>query len=105
MADEQIQWDENVKWDQPATPKREKGIMDRVGDVATSAGFGSVAGAFSPEIAYGTGQVLEKVPYKPVQMAGRAMKSASLGMTGAKQRAVGSLAGGFSGDWLGRESS
>jgi hypothetical protein len=97
MADEQIQWDENVKWDQPATPKREKGIMDRVGDVVTSAGFGSVAGAFSPEIAYGTGQVLEKVPYKPVQMAGRAMKSASLGMTGAKQRAVGSLAGGFSG--------
>jgi hypothetical protein len=97
MADEQIQWDENVKWDQPAAPKREKGIMDRVGDVATSAGFGSVAGAFSPEIAYGTGQVLEKVPYKPVQMAGRAMKSASLGMTGAKQRAVGSLAGGFSG--------
>jgi hypothetical protein len=97
MADEQIQWDENVKWDQPTAPKREKGIMDRVGDVATSAGFGSVAGAFSPEIAYGTGQVLEKVPYKPVQMAGRAMKSASLGMTGAKQRAVGSLAGGFSG--------
>ena len=82
---------------EPATPKREKGIMDRVGDVATSAGFGSVAGAFSPEIAYGTGQVLEKVPYKPAQMAGRAMKSASLGMTGAKQRAVGSLAGGFSG--------
>lgn len=97
MADEQVQWDENVKWDQPAAPKREKGIMDRVGDVATSAGFGSVAGAFSPEIAYGTGQVLEKVPYKPAQMAGRAMKSASLGMTGAKQRAVGSLAGGFSG--------
>lgn len=80
-----------------AAPKREKGIMDRVGDVATSTGIGSVAGAFSPEIAYGTGQVLEKVPYKPVQMAGRAMKSASLGMTGAKQRAVGSLAGGFSG--------
>ena len=97
MADEQIQWDENVKWDQPAAPKREKGIMDRVGDVATSAGFGSVAGAFSPEIAYGAGQLLEKVPYKPAQMAGRAMKSASLGMTGAKQRAVGSLAGGFSG--------
>ena len=97
MADEQIQWDENVKWDQPAAPKREKGSMDRVGDVATSAGFGSVAGAFSPEIAYGTGQLLEKVPYKPAQMAGRAMKSASLGMTGAKQRAVGSLAGGFSG--------
>ena len=97
MADEQVQWDENVKWDESASPKREKGIMDRVGDVATSAGFGAVAGAFTPEIAYGTGQVLEKVPYKPAQMAGRAMKSASLGMTGAKQRAVGSLAGGFSG--------
>jgi hypothetical protein len=80
-----------------AAPKREKNLIDRAKDVATSAGFGSVAGAFSPEIAYGTGQVLEKVPYKPAQMAGRAMKSASLGMTGAKQRAVGSLAGGFSG--------
>ena len=82
---------------EPAAPKREKNLIDRAKDVATSAGFGSVAGAFSPEIAYGTGQVLEKVPYKPAQMAGRAMKSASLGMTGAKQRAVGSLAGGFSG--------
>jgi len=97
MADEQIQWDENVKWDEPAAPKREKGIMDRVGDVVTSTGFGAAAGAFTPEIAYGTGQVLEKVPYKPVQMAGRGMKSAALGMTGTKQRALGSLAGGFSG--------
>jgi len=97
MADEQVQWDENVKWDEPAAPKREKGIMDRVGDVATSAGFGAAAGAFTPEIAYGTGQVLEKVPYKPAQMAGRAMKSASLGMTSGKQRALGFLGGGFSG--------
>ena len=97
MADEQIQWDENIKWDEPAAPKREKGIMDRVGDVVTSTGFGAAAGAFTPEIAYGTGQVLEKVPYKPVQMAGRGMKSAALGMTGTKQRALGSLAGGFSG--------
>jgi hypothetical protein len=97
MADEQVQWDENIKWDEPAAPKREKGIMDRVGDVVTSTGFGAAAGAFTPEIAYGTGQVLEKVPYKPVQMAGRGMKSAALGMTGTKQRALGSLAGGFSG--------
>lgn len=103
MAEEQIQWDEDVKWDQPApkveqTPQSQgKNLIDRAKDVATSTGFGAVAGAFSPEIAYGTGQVLEKVPYKPAQMAGRAMKSASLGMTGAKQRAVGSLAGGFSG--------
>jgi len=78
-------------------PKAEKGLMDRAKDVATSAGFGGVAGAFTPEIAYGTGQVLEKVPYKPVQMAGRALKSAAPSMMGAKQRAVGSLAGGFSG--------
>ena len=82
---------------EPVAPKREKGIMDRVGDVATSAGFGAVAGAFSPEIAYGAGRVLEKVPYTPVQMAGRAMKSASIGMDTGKQRALGSLAGGFSG--------
>lgn len=97
MAEEQIQWDEDVKWDQSAAPKAEKGLMDRAKDVATSAGFGGVAGAFTPEIAYGTGQVLEKVPYKPVQMAGRALKSAAPSMMGAKQRAVGSLAGGFSG--------
>jgi hypothetical protein len=97
MAEEQIQWDEDVKWDQSAAPQAEKGLMDRAKDVATSAGFGGVAGAFTPEIAYGTGQVLEKVPYKPVQMAGRALKSAAPSMTGAKQRAVGTLAGGFSG--------
>jgi hypothetical protein len=80
-----------------AAPSREKGIVDRAKDVATSAGFGAAAGAFTPEIAFGTGQLLEKVPVKPVQMAGRAMKAAAPGMTGAKQRAIGSLAGGFSG--------
>jgi len=82
---------------EPAAPKAEKGLMDRAKDVATSAGFGAVAGAFSPEIASLSGQVLEKVPYKPVQMAGRAMKSASIGMDTGKQRALGFLAGGFSG--------
>jgi hypothetical protein len=97
MADEQVQWDENVKWDESATPKREKGIRDRVGDIVTSTGFSAAAGAFTPEIAMGTGQLLEKVPYKPVQMAGRAMKAAVPSLTGAKQRVVGSLAGGFSG--------
>ena len=70
-----------------AAPSREKGIVDRAKDVATSAGFGAAAGAFTPEIAFGTGQLLEKVPVKPVQMAGRAMKAAAPGMTGAKQRA------------------
>lgn len=97
MAEEKVQWDEEVQWDQPAAPSREKGIVDRAKDVATSAGFGAAAGAFTPEIAFGTGQLLEKVPVKPVQMAGRAMKAAAPGMTGAKQRAIGSLAGGFSG--------
>ena len=80
-----------------AAPKAEKNLIDRAKDVATSTGIGAVAGAFSPEIAYGTGQVLEKVPYTPAQMAGRAMKSASIGMTGGKQRALGFLGGGFSG--------
>jgi hypothetical protein len=97
MAEEKVQWDEEVQWDQPAAPSREKGIVDRAKDVAISAGFGAAAGAFTPEIALGTGQLLEKVPVKPVQMAGRAMKAAAPGMTGAKQRAIGSLAGGFSG--------
>lgn len=82
---------------EPAAPKREKGIRDRVGDIVTSTGFGAAAGAFTPEIAMGTGQLLEKVPYKPVQMTGRAMKAAVPSLTGAKQRVVGSLAGGFSG--------
>jgi len=82
---------------EPAVPSREKGIVDRAKDVATSAGFGAAAGAFTPEIAFGTGQLLEKVPVKPVQMAGRAMKAAAPGMTGAKQRAIGAMAGGFSG--------
>lgn len=97
MAEEKVQWDEDVQWDQPAAPSREKGIIDRAKDVGVAAGFGTAAGAFTPEIAFGTGQLLEKVPVKPVQMAGRAMKAAAPGMTGAKQRAVGSLAGGFSG--------
>jgi len=82
---------------EPAAPKREQGIRDRVGDIVTSTGFGAAAGAFTPEIAMGTGQLLEKVPYKPVQMTGRAMKAAVPSLTGAKQRVVGSLAGGFSG--------
>jgi len=103
MAEEQIQWDEDIKWDKPATKVEQtpqpqgKNLIDRTKDVVTSTGFGAAAGAFTPEIAYGTGQVLERVPYKPVQMAGRAMKSASIGMTSGKQRALGSLAGGFSG--------
>ena len=97
MAEEKVQWDEDVQWDQPSAPSQEKGILDRAKDVGVAAGFGGIAGAFTPEIAYGAGQVLEKVPVKPVQMAGRAMKAAAPSMTGAKQRAVGSLAGGFSG--------
>jgi len=82
---------------EPVAPKREKGIRDRVGDIVTSTGFGAAAGAFTPEIAMGTGQLLEKVPYKPVQMAGRAMQAAVPSLRGAKQRGVGLLAGGFSG--------
>lgn len=103
MAEEQIQWDEKVQWDQPTQkteqpmPPQSKNLIDRAKDIGVATGFGGVAGAFTPEIAFGTGQLMEKIPIKPVQMAGRAMKAAAPGMTGAKQRAVGSLAGGFSG--------
>lgn len=97
MADEQIQWDENIKWDQPAAPKREKGIMDRVGDVATSAAIGGATGFFTPQIAMGAGQIMEKIPYKPVQMAGRAMQAAVPSLTGLKQQSIGAATGAFSG--------
>jgi hypothetical protein len=82
---------------EPAAPKREKGIMDRVGDVATSAAIGGATGFFTPQIAMGTGQIMEKIPYKPVQMAGRAMQAAVPSLTGLKQQSIGAATGAFSG--------
>lgn len=86
----------------PSAPKAstaspEKSFEDRLKDIGGATAFGTAAGAFSPEIAFGAGQVLEKVPYAPVRAAGTAMKAAAPSMTGAKGRALGSLAGGFGG--------
>ena len=78
-------------------PKREKGIMDRVGDVGTSAAIGGATGFFTPQIAMGAGQIMEKIPYKPVQMAGRAMQAAVPSLTGLKQQSIGAATGAFSG--------
>jgi len=79
------------------TEPAEKSFDDRLTDIGVATGVGTVAGAFSPEIAFGAGQVLEKVPYAPVKAAGTAMKAAAPSMTGAKGRALGALSGGFGG--------
>jgi len=79
------------------TEPAEKSFDDRLTDIGVATGFGTVAGAFSPEITFGAGQLLEKVPYKPVKAAGTAMKAAAPSMTGAKGRALGALSGGFGG--------
>jgi hypothetical protein len=79
------------------TTSPEKPFGQRLEDIGVATGVGTVAGAFSPEIAFGAGQVLEKVPYAPVKAAGRAMKAAAPSMTGAKGRALGALSGGFGG--------
>ena len=83
----------------PRAPSKspEKPFGQRLEDIGVATGVGTVAGAFSPEIAFGAGQVLEKVPYAPIRGAGTAMKAAAPSMTGAKGRALGSLAGGFGG--------
>lgn len=82
---------------EPAAPSREKGIVDRAKDIGTSAAIGGVAGFFTPQIAMGTGQIMEKIPYKPVQMAGRAMQAAVPSLTGLKQQSIGAATGAFSG--------
>lgn len=88
----------------PSAPKApttspEKPFGDRLMDIGGATAFGTVAGAFSPEIAFGAGMALEKFPLSPppVRAAGRAMQAAAPSMEGAKGRAVGSLAGGFGG--------
>ena len=82
---------------EPAAPKREKNLIDRAKDVGTSAAIGGVTGFFTPQIATGVGQIMEKIPYKPVQMAGRAMQAAVPSLTGLKQQSIGAATGAFSG--------
>jgi hypothetical protein len=86
---------------QPQEPrefiKQPKTFGERAKEVGIASGIGGAAGIFTPELAMGAGQVMERVPYKPVQMAGRAMQAAVPSLTGAKQRAIGAATGAFSG--------
>jgi hypothetical protein len=79
------------------TTSPEKPFGQRLEDIGVATGVGTVAGAFSPEIAMTTGMALEKFPLSPppVKAAGKAMQAAAPSMTGAKGRALGALSGGF----------
>jgi hypothetical protein len=59
----------------------------------------------APEVAEASGRVMERIPYKPVQMAGKAMRAAVPSMTGAGRRVatgVGGAVGGFTGEASGQ---
>ena len=77
--------------------KQQKTLGERAKDVGTSAAIGGATGFFTPQIAMGAGQIMEKIPYKPVQMAGRAMQAAVPSLTGLKQQSIGAATGAFSG--------
>lgn len=115
MAEEKIEWDtggEQVQWDTPEAPKAPKaptqapsGGKDPLSEVGYSTALGGVAGFAAPEVAEATGRVMQRVPYKPVQMAGTAMRAAVPSMTGASRRlgtGVGGAVGGFTGEASGQ---
>jgi hypothetical protein len=83
--------------DEVAQPQEPKTLKERAKEVGIASGIGGAAGIFTPELAKYTGQVMEKIPYKPVQMAGRAMRAAAPSLAGGKQRAIGAATGAFSG--------
>ncbi len=83
--------------DEVPQPQESKTLKDRAKDVGVASAIGGAAGVFTPEIAMGAGQLLEKVPVTPVRMAGKAMKAAAPSLTGGKQRAIGAATGAFSG--------
>ena len=74
-------------------PKKEK---DPMADIGYSTALGGITGFAAPEVAETLGRGMEKIPYKPVQMAGKAMRAAVPAMTGGKARA-GSAAFGAAG--------
>lgn len=83
----------------PATEK------DPFSDIGYSTALGAITGAAAPEVAGTLGRVMERVPYKPVQMAGAAMKAAAPSMTSASRRlgtSVGGAVGGFTGEASGQ---
>jgi hypothetical protein len=77
--------------------KQPKTLGERAKDVGISTALGGATGFFTPQITMGAGQIMEKIPYKPVQMAGRAMQAAVPSLTGLKQQSIGAATGAFSG--------
>ena len=118
MAEEKIEWDtggEQVQWDDaPKAPKAPKaptqapsGGKDPLADIGYSTALGGVAGFAAPEVAEATGRVMQRVPVKPVQMAGTAMRAAVPSMTGVGRRVstgVGGALGGATSESLGQLS-
>jgi hypothetical protein len=113
MAEEKIEWDtggEKVQWDDaPKAPKAPTQAPDTGKDPFSEIGYstalGGITGLAAPEVAEASGRVMERIPYKPVQMAGKAMRAAVPSMTGAGRRVatgVGGAVGGFTGEASGQ---
>jgi hypothetical protein len=113
MAEEKIEWDtggEKVQWDDaPKTPKAPTQAPDTgkdpLSEIGYSTALGGITGLAAPEVAETVGRGMERIPYKPVQMAGKAMRAAVPSMTGVGRRAatgVGGAVGGFTGEASGQ---
>ncbi|CAB4141380.1 hypothetical protein UFOVP687_23 [uncultured Caudovirales phage] len=113
MAEEKIEWDtggEKVQWDDaPKAPKAPTQAPDTgkdpLSEIGYSTALGGITGLAAPEVAETVGRGMERIPYKPVQMAGKAMRAAVPSMTGVGRRAatgVGGAVGGFTGEASGQ---
>jgi hypothetical protein len=112
MAEEKIEWDtggEQIQWDAPKAPKTPTqapaGGKDPLSEIGYSTALGGITGFAAPEVAETMGRGMERIPYKPVQMAGKAMRAAVPSMTGAGRRVatgVGGAVGGFTGEASGQ---
>lgn len=90
LADEPSSGRNLLADDAPPPPK------DPLSDIGYSTALGGITGFAAPEVAETLGRGMEKIPYKPVQMAGKAMRAAVPAMTGGKAR-TGSAAFGAAG--------
>lgn len=115
MAEEKIEWDtggEQVQWDDaPKAPKAPtkapSGGKDPLSEIGYSTALGGITGLAAPEVAETMGRGMERIPYKPVQMAGKAMRAAVPAMTGVGRRVgtgVGGALGGATSESLGQLS-
>jgi len=80
-----------------AEPAKEPGLIDRLGKVVESGGYGAAAGAFAPELVTGLGMGMMAFPMTapfapPVIGAGRAMRAGSL-LTRLPMMGEGAVAG------------